>query len=121
MGNVSEARNAMIFNILVKEEDDMYVAHCLELDIVATGSSLEQVKKDMKDLINAQIDYAFTHNNLENLYRPAPTEVWRDFFACKEQLVERHRVQPIFHPEIPNAFVPPWFIARTCRLKTPHV
>jgi hypothetical protein len=117
MGSVLETKGAMIFNILVKQEADLYVAHCLELDIVATGSTLRQVKDDMKGLISTQVDYAFAHNNLRNLYRPAPPKVWKEFFACKEQLEERHRVQSAFASQMPDAFVPPWFIARTCRPK----
>ena len=29
--------NGMSVNILMKEEDGMFIAHCLELDILATG------------------------------------------------------------------------------------
>ncbi len=31
---------SITFNVLIKEEDDILVAHCLELDIVATADSL---------------------------------------------------------------------------------
>ena len=70
---------SMIFSVLVKKEGDMWVAHCLELDIVTTARSLDAVKADMNDLIAAQVDYAFCNDNLENLYRPAPPEVWKKF------------------------------------------
>ena len=70
-------------NILIKKEEDLFVAHCLELDIVATGGTVQQVKEDILDLIVAQVDYAFSNNNLDNLYHPAPPDVWREFFACK--------------------------------------
>ena len=71
---------SMVFNILAKKEGESWIAHCLELDIVATAQSLETVKGEMKDLILAQVDYAFSNDNLENLYRPAPAEVWKAFF-----------------------------------------
>lgn len=61
---------ALSFNILVKEEDGLYVAHCLELDIVATSEDIERVQKEMVDLIAAQVDYAFSNENLDNLYHP---------------------------------------------------
>jgi hypothetical protein len=51
------------------------------MDIVATAESFKQVKKDIIDLIKAQIDYAFSHDNLEHLFHPAPKEVWEEFWA----------------------------------------
>jgi len=75
--------SGMIFNILIKEDDGMFVAHCLELDIVATAESVEQAQKDIIALICAQVDYAFSNDNLENLYCPAPAEVWQEFWSAE--------------------------------------
>ncbi|MDY7037350.1 MAG: hypothetical protein SV375_14440 [Thermodesulfobacteriota bacterium] len=75
---------SMTFNILAKKENKIWIAHCLELDIVSTAKTLNILKKEIVDLIIAQIDYAFSKDNLDNLYHPAPTEVWRKFYACKE-------------------------------------
>ena len=72
----------MTFNILIKEEEDTCIAHCLELDIVATSRTIECVEADIMSLITAQIEYAFENNNLENLYHPAPPEVWKEYFSC---------------------------------------
>ena len=68
-------------NILIKKEDGAFVAHCLELDIVAVGETLDQAKKDIVDLVAAQIDYAFANANMENLFYSAPPEVWGHFFC----------------------------------------
>ena len=75
----------MTFNILFKEEDTC-IAHCLELDIVATSRTIECVEADIMSLITAQIEYAFENNNLENLYHPAPPEVWKEYFSCTTAL-----------------------------------
>jgi hypothetical protein len=92
---------SMTFNVFIKEEDNLFVAHCLELDIVATANSLNQAKKDITSLIIAQIDYAFSNDNLEHLFHPAPQEVWAEFFSCKEKATsERHKTPSI----------PPWII-----------
>jgi hypothetical protein len=109
-------KNTMIFNILVKEEAEGYVGHCLELDIVSVASDFRQLQNDMRDLIMTQIDYAFAHDNLENLYHPAPPEVWREFFECKEQMEQRHRVHSSFRVEGTDKFIPPWFTTRICKL-----
>ena len=110
---------AITVNILMKKEGPLWIAHCLELDIVATGETEEMARKDMVALICAQIDYAFSHDNLDNLFHPAPQEVWEEFFTCWEKLAEeRYRVEPGFHvaPERPS--VPPWIIAKTYHSKT---
>lgn len=107
---------AMTFNVLIKEEDDVYVAHCLELDIVATSNTEDQVEKDIISLITAQVSYAFSNDNLENLYHSAPPEIWAEFFSCKDQREERHKTESFFKKEPPSgSIIPPWIITNTCR------
>jgi len=102
------------FNVLIKEEDDILVAHCLELDIVATADSLKQVKEDISSLIIAQIDYAFSNNNLEHLFHPASQEVWSEFFSCKKKAIkERHKIEPSFQKDVSSVPPPPWIITNT--------
>jgi hypothetical protein len=108
-------RLAPTFNILMVEEGEMYIAHCLELDIVTTAESLNQAKNDIIDLIAAQLSYAFTNNNLDHLYHPAPPEVWRQFYACKEQFQEEHAISDLIGEPDPETFIPPWIIANMCR------
>ena len=104
-------KSSMTFNIIAKKENDMWIAHCLELDIVATSDSLADLRKDMDDLIIAQIDYAFSNNNLDNLYCPAPPEIWKEFYSCKNSQKTKIEITP----ESPtSSFVPPWIIANTC-------
>jgi hypothetical protein len=111
---------AMTFNVLIKEEEGMFIAHCLELDLVTTSTSLDQVQTDILDVIGAQVDYAFTNNNLEYLYHPAPQEVWKEFFECQEKWEKRYKIAPLFKEETAtDIFVPTWIIAHTCK-RTSH-
>lgn len=103
----------MTFNVLVSKEEGVYVAHCLELDIVTTSTRIKDVKKEMGELIIAQVDFAFSNNNLENLFRPAPAKVWEIFYKCNEQTEKRIKLESVFKKKI-NEFVPPWIIAKTC-------
>lgn len=108
---------AMTVNVLLKEEEGLYVAHCLELDLVTTGSSYADAQKDMVDCIIAQVHYAFENDNLDYLFHSAPPEVWAEFFSCKEQVESRHRIPVKSKGETPHkSFVPPWIITRMCRL-----
>ena len=115
---------AITLNVLLREEEGYCVAHCLELDIVATGSTVNEVKKNIRDLINAQIDYAFSNNNLENLFRPAPKELWEMVYACKNPLEEKFRLKSkIQEKRAHKTFVPPWIISKICHTGNacPHV
>jgi len=110
---------AMTFNVLIKKEDDIYIAHCLELDIVATADTVNQAKKDIISLIIAQIDYAFSNDNLEHLFHPAPQEVWAEFFSGKEKAIrERHKIESSFEKKIPS--IPPWIITNTLQAPVCH-
>lgn len=70
---------SFVFSILVKHQDDMWTAHCLELDLVAVGSSKEEAEEDLKSIIKAQVEYCIHHDNMENLFRSAPQELWNEF------------------------------------------
>ena len=109
----SSNKVAMSFNVLIKEEEGLYIAHCLELDIVAARETMEEAKKEIFDLIRVQVDYAFAHKNLENLFHPAPAEVWKEFYECKKQEEKLFSLKPSFKSE-EDIFIPPNFLARTC-------
>ena len=98
-------------NIFQKIEDDLHIAHCLELDIVATGATKEEADKNIKDLIAAQVDYSFSNGNLEHLYHPAPPEVWKEFLATERETEDLYKIEskvPHRPPDIP----PPWILAK---------
>jgi hypothetical protein len=106
---------SIIINIIAKEEGNIWVGHCLELDIVATANDLDQLKHDLVDLIIAQIDYAFSNDNLDNLFHPAPREVWEKFYKCKKQTEDRISFESESQKNSPlKTFVPPWIITKTC-------
>ena len=96
-----------------EEEGDVVVAHCLELDIVAASDTFVEAQKEIIALICAQIDYAFSHDNVENLYHPAPPEVWQRFLACRHQKTERHKIRAEYHSS-PERLIPSWLNAHTC-------
>jgi hypothetical protein len=108
--------SGMMFNVIVKKEADQYLAHCLELDIVATWGTESDVLANMVDLIAAQVDYAFSNDNLDNLFRPAPRSVWEEFYTCSQQVEMKIELQSkLKTPSEKESFIPPWIIAKTCR------
>jgi hypothetical protein len=63
-------------NVLIYQEDDEWIAHCLQMDIVATSGGKSSVMNDIVDLIKAQVEYAVDNDNLSSIFRPAPAEEW---------------------------------------------
>lgn len=64
-------------NIVVYKEGEEWIAHCLQMDIVASGKSPKAVENDIIDLIKAQMRFAIDNDNVENVFKPAPSEIWR--------------------------------------------
>ena len=77
MGQKAEFR----LDILIKKEEDYYLAHCLQFDLVATADTLKAVRKDIVSLCEAHIDYSYKNDNMEFLFSPAPKEVWSEYMA----------------------------------------
>ncbi len=75
----------MKFNVLVKKENGGWLAHCLELDIVAEGDTFKKATSALMDLIIIQFDYALANDNMKYFYKPAPEDVWQEFFACQKR------------------------------------
>ncbi|MDR3568242.1 MAG: hypothetical protein P4L43_09470 [Syntrophobacteraceae bacterium] len=106
---------AVTFSILIKKTEQYgFVAHCLELDLVATAATMEAVKADIFDVIVAQVHHAFANDNLEYLYHPAPSEVWKEFYEGREQQIDYYPVSKNKEDEKLEKFVPPWIIGHTC-------
>jgi len=54
-----------------------YVAHCLELDVVAVESSRPKAVELLKELIEDLIEAAIADDTLEQIVKPAPAPYWR--------------------------------------------
>jgi len=81
-------------NVLVERQaEGSYLAHCLELDLVAEGSSRSMACEELLDVIDVQIRTCLQNDNLENLFFPAPKEVWQKLgrarARCKEERLRR--------------------------------
>ena len=66
---------------ILSREDGVWLAHCLEMDIVAEGTTFRQATQDLVDLCVFQIQTAIEHHDLASVFRPAPPEVWNDFYG----------------------------------------
>ncbi|MFQ5751179.1 MAG: hypothetical protein ACE5HI_04215 [bacterium] len=115
-------QNAYVFNeqdgivefylhILIDKEHDLFTAHCLEFDLVADGSTIEQVQKDIMDVCREHIVHCFDNKHLEYLLDFAPKEYWRQFYDChkkkpKKPYQESYPSYPRFLKEVNFAQCP---------------
>ncbi len=68
------------FNIplsgIVYQEGKWWIAHCLELDLVAEGHTASEAIRDCLKLAVFQIQTAFEEGDIRSIFKPAPAEVW---------------------------------------------
>lgn len=88
-----------IVHYLLSGSDHRHVAHCLDLDIVATGQSQEIAVNKLDDLVKAQIEVALATGQLENLSTKAPSSYWKQFIDGEPIVVQRKTI----HIRIPEA------------------
>lgn len=67
---------SLTIHVLLYKEDDEWVGHCLEMDLVTCGSSSNEVEKDIIDLIVSHVNFAVENDNLKNVFKPAPDKYW---------------------------------------------
>lgn len=63
-------------NVLCYREDGQDVAHCLEMDLVATAETREAAVRDLVAVVRAHVRYAVEQDNLAHLFKPAPDAYW---------------------------------------------
>jgi len=66
-----------LLNVLEYKDEGYYIAHCLEFDIVAQGSTQEEARKMLAELIKEQIVFT-TEKDIEEkaLFHTAPEKYW---------------------------------------------
>jgi hypothetical protein len=76
-------------------ESDDYLAHCLQLDLMASGPDAFTASKNLLDVVREQIRYALENDNLEHLIHPAPPEAWGRFSQILKHgfTTTRHRIE----------------------------
>jgi predicted RNase H-like HicB family nuclease len=65
----------------------MYVSNCPELDIAACGESVEQAKKNLKEVILINLEEAQKMGTLDKLLQDAGFDETQDVLALRKELV----------------------------------
>ena len=104
MAFFSKKKPSFNLHVLIYQEENLWLAHCLELDIITANSDQPTVAKDIVDLIRAQIESAADHGNLESIFKPAPPEDWAKLYyaskACNVKKLSRPDKSPFAGVEL---------------------
>ena len=79
--NIKDDTVIITTHILIEKEDDMFVAHSLEFDLVTDGYTEEEVKRGIIDALVSQVDFCIENSNIDKIIRPAPEKEWQKFYA----------------------------------------
>jgi len=69
----------LIFRALIYRDDDWWVAHCLETDVVAEGNTPLRAFENLLSLTDLQIETALEEGDLQSIFRQAPPEILSHF------------------------------------------
>lgn len=104
MGMLGKKKPSFNLHVLIYQEDNNWIAHCLELDIVTANPKQSIVQKDIIDLIRAQIEFAREHDNTENIFKPAPPQEWAKLYyaskTCNVKKLKKPDKSPISGVEL---------------------
>ncbi len=67
---------AMAVHVILYRDEGQVVAHCLEFDPVAQGTTSDEAYRNLLDAIELQADFTQATGDLENLIQLAPVEYW---------------------------------------------
>lgn len=75
-----------IFHVLVYQAGGLFVAHCLDMDLVAQGNSEEEALKELKELVRERIQFA-TERKWERYlyYKSAPDKYWAMYWKLRKE------------------------------------
>ncbi|HLD69820.1 MAG TPA: hypothetical protein VJA17_03555 [Candidatus Omnitrophota bacterium] len=85
-------------HILIVEDkkENVFIAHCLDMDIAAQGKSEKEAVEELKFLIKTQLEYCLENDMLDTAFHSAPKEYWDQFYSGSQKefvsMIENHKV-----------------------------
>ncbi len=78
---------------LVHEADGEKVAHCLDMDLVASGVTAGEATERLNDVVRFQVNYALKNGTQASLRSKAPARYWEMFSEASEKNTKSYRLQ----------------------------
>lgn len=77
-------------SVLGYTEDGTWLAHCLEMDVIGYGQSLEEAMKSLAELIEMQVSFAVSQGHPQSLWNPAPPKYWMIYHSQRELMLSSY-------------------------------
>ena len=65
-------------------EEGWWLAHCLQLDIIAEGTTPQEAFRSLQSLCDLQLMRALEEGDLASVLRPAPPEIWHMYYMATD-------------------------------------
>ena len=75
-------------NVLGYEEDGEWVAHALEMDIVACAETFDEALEELHDLVDMQFSFAAFKGDASLVFHRAPDKYWQILDNLKHQKLD---------------------------------
>ncbi len=92
------AQASLHVDAVLYQESGHYVAHALQLDLVSAGETEDETVDILMDVCITQIRHCLENNNLENLFKSAPPEIWQLWKGSTGPVIEK-AVESAFEPK----------------------
>jgi predicted RNase H-like HicB family nuclease len=79
----------LILRALLYHDDEWWIAHCLETDVVAEGTTPLKAFENLQSLTAFQVKTALAEGNLQSIFRQAPPEILSAFAIGYDQRIRR--------------------------------
>ncbi len=63
-------------DVLLSQEDGKFYAHCLQFDLLAEGTTKQQARKRLAEMVFEYIRFFIEKNMEQFMLRPAPMKYW---------------------------------------------
>lgn len=87
--------------VVFYQEDQSWVAHCLEFDLVGAGADAKQAFESLNCAIATQVEWSIEKNDMGRLFSPAPAK-YEEMFAEGDDVTEGELQVALFVPEAPT-------------------
>jgi hypothetical protein len=99
----SEHHFRLELRAVVYPHGEWWIAHCLELDLVAESRDPQEAFDDLMDLTSSLIEEAIRGGDMNSIFHPAPAEIWGLFSRAQDISPRRKPVRPVERFEVREA------------------
>jgi predicted RNase H-like HicB family nuclease len=92
INNLNE-KSKIRFDVLIEfdEEEQVWTARCLQMNLLVDGDTIEEVKKNIRDCVTDYIQIAIEKGITQEMFIPAPKKYWDKVAEIERRMVRRKR------------------------------